>query len=121
MKFKSEIHPAVEPFKKISNNCGIGGILSFSWIAALKLSKKLWNLRGFPEKYFMFKLGRFTEAFKFIVKLGKPSLWFPRDKDSLAFKAFLKTESISKMIFKICKEKSLEVYFVINCILIKCR
>ena len=82
--------------------------MSFSWIAALNLSRKLWNSREFHEKCFMFKVGRFTEAFKFVVKLEKLSLWFPRDEDCLSFENFLKTESISKIISKICKEKSLE-------------
>ena len=53
----------------------------------------------------MFKLGSFTEAFKFADKLEKLSLWFPWDEDSLSFENFLKTESISKTISKICKEK----------------
>ena len=37
----------------------------------------------------MFKFGSFTEAFKFVVKLEKLSLRFPRDEDSLSFETFL--------------------------------
>ena len=40
----------------------------------------------------MFKFGRFTEDFKFVVKLEELSLWFLRDEDCLSFETFLKIE-----------------------------
>ena len=62
----------------------------------------------------MFKFGSFTEAFKFAVKIEKLSLWCPRDEDSFPFEILLKTESISTMISKICKEKSLELSILLS-------
>ena len=62
----------------------------------------------------MFKFRSFTEAFKFVGKLEKLSLWLSRDEDSLSFETFLKTESISIMISKICKEKSLELSILLS-------
>ena len=62
----------------------------------------------------MFKFGSFTEAFKFVVKIEKLSLWCPRDEGSFPLETFLKTESISTMISKICKEKSLELSILLS-------